>query len=135
MNPSDDLVTTLSTEESWAFLAGEEIGRLAYRLADEVHITPVNFAVVDGRLVFRTAEGSKLLGVMMHKNVALEVDEFDRIRATSVIVRGTARHLRDVEADALADIALYPWVATEKYEFVSIEVEEITGRSFRLERG
>lgn len=135
MNPSDDVVSVLSTEQAWAFLASQEIGRLAYRLADEVHITPVNFAVDGGRLVFRTAEGSKLLGVTMHKNVALEVDEFDRRRATSVIVRGTARHLHDSEADAVASVPLYPWVPTEKYELVAIEVEEITGRTFRLERG
>ena len=50
----------LHPEECWEFLAASEFGRLAYHLADEVHIVPINYAVDDDRLVFLTAEGSKL---------------------------------------------------------------------------
>jgi uncharacterized protein len=45
----------MGTEECWKFLRGHEFGRLAHHLADEV---------------FRTAEGSKLLGVVMNPDVA-----------------------------------------------------------------
>ncbi|HWS56916.1 MAG TPA: pyridoxamine 5'-phosphate oxidase family protein [Actinotalea sp.] len=135
MDHTNAVVAELSETESWEFLRSQEIGRLAYRLADEVHIAPVNFAVTGRRLVFRTAEGSKLLGVTMHKSVALEVDDFDQQRARSVVVRGTARHLHGAEADAAAQVPLHPWVPTEKYEHVAIDVEEITGRRFVLERG
>ena len=134
MEPTTAVVAELSQAEAWDFLVAQEIGRLAFRLADEVHIAPVNYAVTGRRLVFRTAEGSKLLGVTMHKNVALEVDTFDTTTATSVVVRGSARHLRGADHDAAAQLPLHPWVPTEKYEYVAIDIEEIAGRRFVLER-
>jgi uncharacterized protein len=74
---NDDAVTDLSAEECWDMLRSEEFGRLAFRLVDEVHITPINYAVEGGTLLFRTAEGDKLLGVVMGAGVAFEVDRFD----------------------------------------------------------
>jgi len=83
-----------------------EFGRLAHHLADEVHIAPVNYAVdldpVTGRrsLLFRTAEGSKLLGVVMNPYVAFEVDEIVGERATSIVLRGRARRSRRTRSTA-----------------------------------
>ena len=57
----EDIVTELSPDECWEMLRGEEFGRLAFRLVDEVHITPINYAVDGDTLLFRTAEGGKLL--------------------------------------------------------------------------
>ena len=129
-----DVVVTLPEEEAWEFLRGRELGRLAYHLVGEVHIAPVNYAVSEGRVVFRTAPGSKLLGVVMNQDVAFEVDTFDEHEATSVIARGTATLLRDEEADRAAQLPLHSWVPTDKDEFVAIDVTEISGRSFRLDR-
>jgi nitroimidazol reductase NimA-like FMN-containing flavoprotein (pyridoxamine 5'-phosphate oxidase superfamily) len=109
------------------------VGRLAYHLVGEVHIVPLNYAVDGGRLVFRTAPGSKLLGVVMNEDVAFEVDEFDRDHATSVIVRGRAEFLTDGEADAVRDLPR-SWVPTDKDAVVAIEVTGISGRTFRLDR-
>ena len=58
---TDEAVSVLTSEECWELLHDEEFGRLAFRLVDEVHITPINYAVEGGSLLFRTAEGSKLL--------------------------------------------------------------------------
>lgn len=133
MAETEDAITTLSDEEAWEFLRRREFGRLAYRLADEVHIVPVNFAVTPGRVLFRTAEGSKLLGVTMHKEVAFEADEIGPDRATSVVVRGLAVHLKGKDAAAAAEVPLRNWVPTDKYEYVAVEVGEITGRSFVID--
>ena len=81
----------MSTEECWDFLDRHELGRLAYHLLAEVHIVPVNYAVEhdhSGRrtLLFRTAEGSKLIAVVMNGDVAFEADEMDDESAASVIV-------------------------------------------------
>ncbi len=130
----DDVVTQLRENSAWEFLSSQEIGRLAYHLVGKVHIVPVNFVVFDGLIVFRTAPGSKLLGVVMNQDVAFEVDRFDEERATSVIVRGHATFLADHEADALDHLPLRPWVGTDKDAVVTIEVTEISGRSFRLDR-
>jgi nitroimidazol reductase NimA-like FMN-containing flavoprotein (pyridoxamine 5'-phosphate oxidase superfamily) len=133
MTGTDDVPVPLTEESAWAFLRTQEVGRLAYHLVGEVHIVPVNFAVQGRRLVFRTAPGSKLLGIVMNEDVAFEVDEYDDARATSVIARGRAVFLTDSEADAARDLPR-SWVPTDKDAVVVIEVTEISGRSFRLDR-
>ena len=60
---NDEAVAELTSEECWEMLRDEEFGRLAYRLVHEVHMTPINYAVEGGCLLFRTGEGNKLLAV------------------------------------------------------------------------
>jgi nitroimidazol reductase NimA-like FMN-containing flavoprotein (pyridoxamine 5'-phosphate oxidase superfamily) len=79
-------------------LRDEEFGRLAYRLVDEVHTTPINYAVEDGSPPFRTAEGNKFLAVVMGSDVAFEIDRYGEGWARSVVVRGPARLLLEDEA-------------------------------------
>jgi nitroimidazol reductase NimA-like FMN-containing flavoprotein (pyridoxamine 5'-phosphate oxidase superfamily) len=130
----EEPVTELSTTECWEMLHAEEFGRLAFRLVDEVHITPVNYAVDGDSLLFRTAEGSKLLGIVMGAPVAFEVDQYDEETARSVVVRGTARLLPEDEAHRADGLPLRPWVPTEKYNVVEIVPTVITGRHFELSR-
>lgn len=128
-------VTELTPEESWDLLRGHELGRLAFHLADEVHIVPINYAVDSRhRLVFRTNEGSKLLGLTMDADVAFEIDEVGEHEAHSVVVRGRARPLEGTEADEAEQLPLRPWVDEEKFRVVAIHVDELTGRRFRLRR-
>lgn len=126
----------LSEAECWSRLSDKEFGRMAYHLADEVHIAPVNYAVQDGHVVFRTAEGSKLLGVVMNEDVAFEIDEIhdDEENAWSVIARGQAHILEGHEASETDNLRLRPWVSEEKFNVVSIRVDEISGREFHLAR-
>ena len=128
---TQDVVTALPEDEAWGFLRAQGLGRLAYHLVGEVHVVPVNYAVTGHRIAFRTAPGSKLLGVVMDDDVAFEVDER---RATSVVARGRATLLRDSEADAAQALPIRSWVPTDKDEVVAIDVREISGRTFRLER-
>lgn len=134
MTETDDVVTVLGQDEVWQFLRGQEVGRLGYHVGNEVYVVPVNYVVDDHRLVFLTAAGSKLFGVTVNKAVAFEVDEVGTDSATSVLVRGTARHLTGVAALAATDLPLRPWVPTDKGEYVTIDPVEVTGRRFRLER-
>lgn len=135
---TDDGVRELGIEECWEVLAEEELCRLAYVLGGEVSIVPVNVAVdrTGGRdrLVFRTAEGSKLLAVVLGGPVALEVDRVEDDRARSVVVRGTARRLEEDEAHVADRLGLRPWVGTPKYDVVEVVPTSVTGRSFRLAR-
>lgn len=134
MDYDDELVNELTTEECWDALRADEFGRLAYRLGEEVHIAPVNYAVDGDTLLFRTAEGSKLLGVVMHPEVAFEIDRYDDKLALSVIVRGKARRLEEDEAHRADNVALRPWLDTLKYNVVEIAPTEVTGRRFHLTR-
>jgi len=130
----DERVQELTDEECWDFLRSEEFGRLAFRMVDEVHIVPINYAV-DGRtLLFRTAPGEKLLSVALGSPIAFEVDRIEDERARSVIIRGSARLLGEDEAHRAETVPLRPWVGTEKYDVVEISPEVVTGRAFQLDR-
>jgi len=136
----DEPVRHLSAADCWAFLREHELGRMAYHLLDEVHIAPINYAIdhdpVTGRhsLLFRTAEGSKLLGVVMNADVAFEVGQVDGEHATSVVLRGRGRRLEEDEEHRAENVPLHPWVDTPKWNVVEIEVTEISGRAFDLSR-
>lgn len=130
----DEPIGVMTTEECWDMLRANEFGRLAFHLAGEVHLTPINYAVDHDTLLFRTAEGSKLLGVEMNPDVAFEIDEFDEHHARSVIIRGVARHLGEAEEHRAENVPLRPWVPTLKYDVVEIRPTEISGRRFELAR-
>jgi nitroimidazol reductase NimA-like FMN-containing flavoprotein (pyridoxamine 5'-phosphate oxidase superfamily) len=131
---SDDPITELTPEQCWEMLRAEEFGRLAFRLVDEVHITPINYAADGETLLFRTAEGDKLLGVVMGAQVAFEVDRYDAGLARSVVVRGPARLLGEDEAHRAENVPLRSWVRTLKYNVVEIRPQVVTGRRFELTR-
>ena len=127
-------IGVMTPDECWDMLRSHEFGRLAFHLAGEVHLTPINYAVDHDTLLFRTAEGSKLLAVEMNPDVAFEIDEFDEEHATSVVVRGVARHLGEDEEHRAENVPLRPWVPTLKYDVVEIRPTEISGRRFELSR-
>jgi len=132
MGYRDERITVLSTEECWELLRTARFGRLAYRLGNEVNLVPVNFRVDGDRLLFRTAEGDKLLGVVMNPDVVFEIDEHDDDRAHSVVVRGTARRLEEDEEHRADDIGLDSWLGTVKFNVVEIRPTSLSGRAFRL---
>ncbi len=132
---SETVPTRLTTDEAWEQLEAHEFGRLAFHLADEVHITPINYAADQRRrLIFRTAEGSKLLGITMNHDVAFEIDDFSGEVAMSVIVRGTAHQLEGADEDAVEQLPLRPWVHTTKHNVIAIDVDEISGLNYPLTR-
>ncbi|WP_340538856.1 pyridoxamine 5'-phosphate oxidase family protein [Nocardioides sp. GXZ039] len=141
MSSTDDVIATaaeamteLTPEQSWGLLVGESFGRLAYRLIEEVHVVPVNYAVEGARLLIRTAAGGKLFGAALGTDAALEIDWHDEGDAWSVVARGRLRRLEEDEV-AEADPAVgLPWVSTPKNEIIELLPEEVTGRRFRLHR-
>lgn len=125
--------TWLDELTCWERLAGERLGRLAFHLVDEVHIVPINYCAQQPRLVFRTAEGSKLLGVAMNSDVAFEIDGIDAQRAWSVVARGRGRILEGDQAREADGLGLRSWLgASDKHQFVAIDVESVTGREYDL---
>jgi uncharacterized protein len=130
----EDVVIELDHDECWAALRADEFGRLAYRLGEEINLVPLNYAVDGDTLLFRTAEGSKLLGIVMDPEVVFEIDSYDEESAQSVVVRGRARLLDEHEAHRADATRLRPWVPTLKYNVVEIEPVALTGRRFALAR-
>ncbi len=128
-----DAITYLDENEAWAFLAERSFGRLALAVLGQPEIFPINYAVSDARLLFRTAEGTKLVAMVMDGHVAFEVDELSVGGATSVVVKGMAHTVEtQAEFEALNLTDLHSWVPTLKYNLVVVEISEITGRRFRF---
>ena len=124
----------LTHEECWEFLRAHEFGRLAFHLSGEVHITPINYAVDEETLLFRTGQGNKLLGIVMSDDVAFEIDDFSGDHAWSVVVRGKARRLEGQEIYRAEHVGVRPWVGQDKHEVVEITPTGITGRAFDVSR-
>ena len=133
MGYQDERITVLSTEQCWELLRAARFGRLAYRLGNEVNLVPVNYGVDGDRLLFRTAEGDKLLGVVMNPDVVFEIDEHDDRRAHSVVVRGLARRLEEDEEHRADEIGLESWLGTVKFNVVEIRPTSLSGRAFVLD--
>ena len=119
-------------------LARCTFGRVAFDDADEgLTILPVNCIYSDGLVLFRVQEGSALDDLGSGRVVAFEADHIDPIAESgwSVLVRGTATHLRDPDQiAALADTAVHPWAPGRRDRWIEIHPEQITGRIIRRHR-
>jgi uncharacterized protein len=133
MSVHGEPMTVLSEDESWHLLASMSLGRLVTSLAGQPEIFPVNFVVQRRTVLFRTAEGTKLLGVLTDNRVAFEADDHNVSEGWSVIVKGVAKVLYTSAEEEEAERAqLLPWTATSKRRYVRILPSEITGRRFRF---
>lgn len=125
----------LSNEQSLELMSTYSFGRLVVRSEDDIDLFPVNYAIGDGKVYFRTAEGSKLASLTLDNRVLFEADHVDHEVSTawSVIIKGTARVLEAYdEILAAEDLPLKPWLPTLKYNFVEITPKDISGRQFEL---
>jgi uncharacterized protein len=131
-------IRDLSANECWRAIRSAEIGRLAVIIRDHPDIFPITYVVDHGTVVFRTAQGSKLDGVLSGHPVAFEVDGYDAgsNHAWSAVIKGRAERLQNIE-DILdsAMLPLFPWQEGEKNNFIRIVPSEITGRRFRIAPG
>ncbi|OBI40261.1 pyridoxamine 5'-phosphate oxidase [Mycobacterium kyorinense] len=126
-------VTLLSVSESWDRLASVALGRLVTSVDGQPEIFPVNFVVQRRTVLFRTAEGTKLVSAAINNRVLFEADDHNVVEGWSVVVKGTARMLRtDEEIEEAQRAQLLPWTATLKQHYVRILPTSLTGRLFRF---
>ena len=108
-------------------LRGRTLGRVGVKIADELVILPVYYAVVDDDIVFRTDPGTKLDAAVLGTRVAFEVD--GTAPGWSVLVTGHAREIKEVERQQHARTRLgNDWPAGEREHVVAIRMETISGR-------
>ncbi|WP_193726447.1 pyridoxamine 5'-phosphate oxidase family protein [Protaetiibacter intestinalis] len=125
-------VELLDERECWELLELAPMGRIAIAVGGVIDIFPLNFAVHDGAVYFRTAPGTKLVELTIHPDVALEIDGWDEGEAFSVVVKGVAERLEHAaEIEEAERLPLTPWVPTLKYRWVRIRPGSVTGRRFR----
>jgi nitroimidazol reductase NimA-like FMN-containing flavoprotein (pyridoxamine 5'-phosphate oxidase superfamily) len=131
---NNDGVTILSEHECWDLLKSVALGRLVTSVDGRPEIFPVNFVVQHRTVLFRTAEGTKLISTAINNHVVFEADEHNVVEGWSVIVKGVARSVHTNEELEEAESAqLLPWTASEKTHYVRVLPEMVTGRRFRFD--
>jgi nitroimidazol reductase NimA-like FMN-containing flavoprotein (pyridoxamine 5'-phosphate oxidase superfamily) len=124
-------VRVLDVNECWRLLAEANLGRFAVRAGEGVDVFPVNYRVHERALYFRSAPGSKLIDLTREPRIAFEIDGQHARHVWSVVVHGTAHRLdSDQEITDSGIQSLEPWHPSEKYNYVRIAPEKVSGRSF-----
>ncbi len=133
MSLTDDGVSILPVNECWDLLAGVTLGRLVTSVGGQPEIFPVNYVVQRRTVLFRTAEGTKLVSTAINNKVLFEVDDHNVAEGWSVIIKGAARSLRtDEEIEDAERAQVMPWTSSDKSHYVRIVPEVVTGRRFRF---
>ena len=127
----DEGLELLSEEECMRLLGSTTVGRVGVTVGALPAIFVVNYTLVDGDIVFRTAEGTKLKAALRHAVVAFEADLTDPVyhQGWSVQAIGVAETFEPSD-DVTGPT---PWAPGERDHFVRIRPEFVTGR--RIRRG
>jgi uncharacterized protein len=127
----DEGLELLTEADARTLLAEGEVGRVGLTLGAMPAIFPVNYAVIDGDIVFRTAPGSKLAAASDHTVVAFEVDDYERENRSgwSVLVVGRSEIVCALDvAFKASEAGLEPWAEGPRTSIVRIHPEFVSGR-------
>jgi nitroimidazol reductase NimA-like FMN-containing flavoprotein (pyridoxamine 5'-phosphate oxidase superfamily) len=131
----DTSIETLERTECDHLLAANSLGRVAFVDGDVPNILPVNYALFEDTIVFRTAPGHKLSAIPMH-HVAFEIDGREgNETAWSVVVQGQAREVTTAVGeryDRLRAADLPTFAPGDKDHWIAIESAGVSGRRLRL---
>ena len=119
----------LDRDECAALLGTQRIGRVGLATPEPL-VLPVEYALLDGEVVFRTAPGEKLIVAALGRTVAFEIDDYDMVPdGWSVVVVGTAEEVvgRE-ELTRVEALGLHPWAGELRDRYVRIHAETISGR-------
>ncbi|MEV5953111.1 pyridoxamine 5'-phosphate oxidase family protein [Streptomyces sp. NPDC051987] len=128
-------ISELSPPECRTLLGSHGVGRLGVATPSGPVIVPVNYSVVDGTIVFRTADDTTPSMAQGHQ-VAFEVDRIDDAygEGWSVLVRGPASRVSETEEVRRLTAAVHsgPWAGGERDLWVRIEPSSVTGRRIEI---
>lgn len=128
--PAHRQMRETTVDEALSLLRTAALGRLIYTIGDSPRVLPLNFAVHQGAVVFRTGYGDLLDHVHLTE-VLFEVDHADTETQTgwSVIVTGRAEEIwRSDDLALVRELPLRPWAPGTRDHFIRIVSTRITGR-------
>ena len=133
---AERVIVELDEEQCLQLIAPSGIGRIAYASRSGPAVLPVNYALQDGAVVFRTAENSPLdedlrTGIDgADYRVAFEIDDIDMVgkQGWSVLLQGPAHLVKETEQEAVRRAGVEPWAPGDRELFVRIVPSRITGR-------
>ena len=122
----------MDRDECLVLLADHTVGRLGVVSGGSPMIFPVNYALDEQDIVFRSADGSKVdhgLG----GRVCFEIDEFDLETRSgwSVVVTGRLEEVTSLQPSMYKRITsadVEPWADGEKPHWLRIRAGNVTGR-------
>ncbi|MFF5142999.1 DUF1918 domain-containing protein [Streptomyces sp. NPDC013157] len=122
----------LGPEECRALLSTHGVGRVTLSTPDGLPaVVPVNYDVIEGAIVFRTAPGS-VTALTVDEDVAFEVDHVDEAlsQGWSVLAVGHASVVTrpEVVRGLVERAHTTPWAGDERAMWVSIRPRSLTGR-------
>jgi len=121
----------LGPAECFELLEPGGIGRVGFTSADGIMMLPVNFALTEKTIIFRTAPDT-LLALYSAAQVSFEADRLDEAlhAGWSVLVQGRAHQVTDErEVKRLQNRThLQPWAAGARDVYVRITPTRISGR-------
>jgi nitroimidazol reductase NimA-like FMN-containing flavoprotein (pyridoxamine 5'-phosphate oxidase superfamily) len=133
---AERVIEELDEDQCLQLISGGGIGRIAYISRFGPAVLPVNYALQDGAVVFRTAAHGPLdedlrTGITnADYRVAFEIDSIDLAtrQGWSVLIQGPAHHLAGDEQDVADGARVEPWAPGEREMVVRIVPSRITGR-------
>ena len=140
LKDAEPVVELLNEAKCLRLISAGGVGRIGYTGRFGPTVLPVNYALYEGTIVFRTGQhgplGEDLRTGIEHaeSKVAFEIDELSAAtrEGWSVLVQGSA-HLVDSEAEraSIVGLGVEPWAGGEKELFVRVIPSRITGRRIR----
>ena len=133
---ADRVIEELDEDQCLKLISEGGIGRIAYVGRFGPAVLPVNYALQDGAVVFRTAANGPLdedlrTGIAdAEYKVAFEIDEIDLAAQSgwSVLIQGPAHHVTRAEEEAVRRAGVESWAPGDRELFVRIIPSRITGR-------
>jgi uncharacterized protein len=128
----------VNTDEAFALLArgGQHVGRLVITVGGEPVVFPLNYAVDDDAIVFRTQVGTKLTGIT-RSLATFEVDDIDASgQGWTVAFEGLAQEVLDADPeilrDRMAQIELDIWPGGDRPHVVRIRPYRVFGTAWTM---
>jgi hypothetical protein len=120
----------LSRQECFELLAEKVVGRVAFVDDDGPVVLPVNYALDNETVLFRTSASSSMVGHLRNGTVAFQVDEADEVTESgwSVLVRGVATFEQPKGTGPANHPRPSPWVQGSRNLVVRISAHVLTGR-------
>jgi uncharacterized protein len=135
---AQDEFTRLIRAESFRLLAGVPVGRLIFTSNALPTVRPMNFALVDGLIVLRTAVGTTIARTVHDMIVAFEADDLDPATCSGWSVTVTGRAALVTNPGTIARyqaVPLVAWAPGAGDQFVTITTELVDGLRVRESPG
>jgi len=135
---STDHLESLDRLECLLRLGSHGVGRVGITIDGLPRIYPVNYTLSDGMIVIRTRHGGDVAVGTDDTVVAFEIDGADNLyhEGWSVLVVGRASHITDPEIlEGLTRLPLTPWAGDNRWCFVTVAIDEVTGRHLHHRTG